>query len=357
MSSFEAFAEYSRAEVRARLGAAREEGAFFVAAGRAACLARLGTAPAQARFTDRSTLAWRGECPDAVLKERPMLVDVFVQRGPDAFSYVGQAQVVGHEYDAAGQLLDVRFHLPEALPRKRWLEFRGSTELSDPPGPPAEAEISRLTRESGLFERMGALRTFLERWHGIRLDRRPSRRAARGLPAPLAELHRLVAGVEGVIAQNLLVEPTLEDGRLIFYVENQGVCHWATETTGDDPPVWWRLNEPGEVWQREEEPLSGFLIQLVLFEAMLGASCGAHPGTLDAAAAERLCERMRPLPLGTWLWPGQGMQSRFYAREGALMFLAAAGDGWFDGWLAARRPEALTFLEDLVADTWCHVAF
>jgi hypothetical protein len=65
--------------------------------------------------------------------------------------------------------------------------------------------------------------------------------------------------------QDQLVDPhdlTVDcDGRMIFYVENQGVYIWATDSRGEDPVLQGRFDAEGEPWIK---PLSTSLDQGLL---------------------------------------------------------------------------------------------
>jgi hypothetical protein len=354
--AFELFREYSRADVLARLGDGRKSGAFFVAGNRAACFVELSTEAGGPSFPERSTFHWPARCPEVICASG-LSVALFVRRAGDSFLFlhVGEARVTSYSNSDSARPRDVRFHLRTALPRERWLELREATTTVKVRGVVAEAEIARLTPASSTADRMQALFRFVEEWHGCSVER-PSA-AADTLPPPLVAFHRLAGQVPGLIVQNMLEapdDPMIDGGHLVFYVENQGVCLWATEPQGEDPPVWWRVNEPGEAWQLEEEPLSGFLIQLTLFEAILGAPVGASTGSLGAEQVARLCATMTPLPLGAWRW---NYPTRFYARDGALLFVAGDEEDAITAYVAAREPEALSFMADLIDESWDQVSF
>ena len=120
----------------------------------------------------------------------------------------------------------------------------------------------------------------------------------------------------------------------------------------EDPRVWYANNEPDAPWIEEPQRLSGFLVQMVLFEAILNARFGtstlsAPPETMDAILA-----RVAPLGREPWTWGG----ARFYARDGALV-MTMGDEAPADVWLAARSPLALSPFEDLVDEQWDSVAF
>lgn len=174
-------------------------------------------------------------------------------------------------------------------------------------------------------------------------------------PAPLRRMLSIQAVVPDVVRQNQLVRPEelrIDDGKIVFLVENQAVCLWATEPDGEDPRVWYRNNEEGEPWLEEPERLSGFLIRAVLFEAIMQARFGASVAALPADEVQPILSRVASLGGGRWNWGG----ARFFAREGALV-MTMDNDGASDVWLAARSPLALSRFEDLVTEQWDRIAF
>lgn len=355
--SFEVGTSYTRASILAELPGAELVGAFAILGDRAACFVELGPSADAPQFSDRSTLFWPSACPVAVTASG-MRIDVLVREAAsDAFEYLGASMVVSFSLGGQGA---ARLHLLTPLPRSTWLRFYERSGGA-PLGPPAETAIAALPPDAGPGPRMAALRAFVEAWHEVALPATPARPS--GLEM-LAMLDDMMRRTPHLVVQNTVLpeeERTPVDGRVIFYVENQGVCEWATEPTGDDPPVWYRECEPGAPWQREAEPLSGFLLQLVLFEAMMGAPYGASAACVEAEVGLALEARMKPLPLGPWIWPPVA-SPRFYAREGALLWLAPLDEErtQFEVCLAARHPRALDFAEDLAQPAqpgWDHVAF
>jgi hypothetical protein len=216
------------------------------------------------------------------------------------------------------------------MPRERWLELQPPFP---PPGPPAEARLAALNVSGTPDERMAALHAFLEGWFDQPIEN-PS------APTLLDRIHGWLAQLPDPICQNRLVHPPQADGT--FYVAND--CHW---TLGPGDEVFWHMG--GEI-RREAEPLSGFLIQLVLFEAIMSAPFGASLPWWRPEAIEPLRARFRELPLGTWYWPGD--PARFYGRDGALLFLSEG-----EAQLAARHPRTLDFAADLVDGDWMSVCF
>jgi len=148
------------------------------------------------------------------------------------------------------------------------------------------------------------------------------------------------------------------DGRLTFYVENQGVYVWATDPRGEDPSVRGRFDEVGEPWIDEEVSLSGFLIQICLFEAILGAPFGASASSIDQATLDLVTASLRLVPLGAWRWPAY--PGRFWARNGAFVFACPNGPPdeipAFSVWVGARSETPLGYLKSIVDDSWEYTA-
>lgn len=55
----------------------------------------------------------------------------------------------------------------------------------------------------------------------------------------------------------------VDDGRLVFLEENQGVCFWGVEIAGDRSTVWQRANEDSP-WYSEDVELEEF-VRIVLY--------------------------------------------------------------------------------------------
>jgi hypothetical protein len=214
-----------------------------------------------------------------------------------------------------------------------------------------------------------AVRRFLEEWHGPRRPEYglPPEDLPADLPSPLKDFYLFAGRWPHVVVQNHLAAPReVEqiDGHLVFYVENQDVFGWATSLEPADPPVWGTWDIPAwevgdrtfqpEKWIREEEPLSRFLLQVVLFEAAFGASEGAAASWLDPKAQEQLVSRLVAVPLGAWHWPDY--PTRFYARDDVVAVICPnrvpESSDFVSVTVGGRNPEALAFLEDLVDRSW-----
>lgn len=125
-------------------------------------------------------------------------------------------------------------------------------------------------------------------WHGISEEKL----AATQLPEPLKWLYRFAGEWpsdnwwETVFAYQDRLLPfeslAIEEGKLVFVVENQGVWHAGTLTAEEDPPVWARLNEPDSPWLKVSDSLMQFLVTFCLHETVYGALHKTHvDGILD----------------------------------------------------------------------------
>jgi hypothetical protein len=343
--------EYDPHEIRRALGARAAKDAFAVGRDGVALFARIDAGSGSPYFSARSTLEWPGVAPRRAV-EAETRVSVFVHLSDDAVRFIGDGRATGY---SSGKDLpsDVQFTISPPLTRSAWLELLAGR--LPPEGPPPEAPLADLPPGSRPDERWAALTGFLERWHGQSLAEPPAIPGTTTAPPLLRKMLGVQALVPDVVRHNQLVRPeelVLEDGKIVFLVENQGVCLWATEPDGDDPRVWYRENQDRAPWSEERERLSGFLIQAALFEAILHARFGASATALPDDEAEAILALVAPLGAGRWNWGG----ARFFGADGALVMTMENGEAC-DVWLAARTPLALSRFEGLVTDEWDRVAF
>ncbi|HTZ02625.1 MAG TPA: hypothetical protein VMC05_09855 [Xanthobacteraceae bacterium] len=171
------------------------------------------------------------------------------------------------------------------------------------------------------------------------------------------------------LADPSLADPSLavKDGRLHFYIENQGVYQWATLPGGDDPPVFGRYARRGR-WARENTTLSQHLILTCLFEAVM---ChGKYNASIAWLEEEKFAEIVRqvpPLAIPPWRW----LDTRFFVKNGVFMLAAENGVGkpyggkrarsgekrYYSVQVAAKTEAPLQFLKPLVGDNWDYVTF
>jgi hypothetical protein len=288
-----------------------------------------------------SELHWPRDVPDRMRAE-PARLFLRKDRLEHKATYLGPIAYVKSGRPARDGF-KVLFRLSEPAAEPIWRELVAAATM--PPPPPPDEAIAALTTESTTIERVEALRIFVERWHGGE-DAEPEEAPTR-VPSPLLELHRLVAK-RNVFGQNRLValkDLVVEDGRMVFYIENQGVCVWAIDPTLDDPPVFVRNNDE-ERWSPEAPSLSGFLIQAVLFETVLCAAYfGASTDAADLAELRKVTRSVAPLALPPWT----STKTEFFASGGVIGFAYEDGDAVHIE-LAAHDREPLEAIADLIAD-------
>jgi hypothetical protein len=152
----------------------------------------------------------------------------------------------------------------------------------------------------------------------------------------------------GLIRQNILARPS---GSRVFYIENQHCDAWALANDEPDPPVL----RNGTI--TEQERLSGFAIQMVLFEASMGGLGYTEGGYMGRAVLARVSECFVEVPLGRWSWPVR--DTRFLVAPGVVAHVEeASGEGSRDeSWLfaSASSKESFAPLRHIDGITWTGV--
>jgi hypothetical protein len=110
--------------------------------------------------------------------------------------------------------------------------------------------------------------------------------------------------------------PTVEDGKLVVWMENQGVWEWAVDQDADDPDVYDRKNEDDEPWQPTGPRLSDFLVHVAVFETIMNPDHGAGVSGIGRNQCQDILTPLKPIPNTRWRWPGPG--SSLYAGDGLL---------------------------------------
>jgi hypothetical protein len=161
-----------------------------------------------------------------------------------------------------------------------------------------------------------------------------------------------------IVVQNQLVPrdgAQIEDGPVVFYVENQGVWLWAYGE-GEDPPVYDRENEEGRSWQPSGVSLSDFMFQMTVVETVWGAEQGAGASDLSQQDFDRIVEPLTPVDMTPWRWPGP--EHRLWLGDGIAAFggvneipgaEVAPGSRW-EVWLGAVGDNRLDYLDELDVD-------
>jgi hypothetical protein len=208
-----------------------------------------------------------------------------------------------------------------------------------------------------------SLECFVERWYGPPTV--PAPPLSSGLRYALAHWYQLAGTYDRpLIHQNHLLEPAefrRESGRVVFYVENQGVWLWGYDAsdTARDPEVFDCEAEPGRQWLSTSESLSEFMLHVAVFEAILGSPVGAGNFGCTRYELDLILRPFARVGLPAWRWPAP--EHRLYCgRE----ILAVAGttdlpdspvseNSRFEVFLAGTDLDALAYLDDLPVE-WDH---
>lgn len=153
-------------------------------------------------------------------------------------------------------------------------------------------------------------------------------------------------------AEDRLLAPSgwsLVDGKLRFAEENQSVCEWACDPSGDDPRVYYKHHR-ASAWADEHIDLSTFLLRFSIVEIILGAEHVESAPVLSDDKLARVIEPMRRLDLGDASWPE--LPTRLYARGDALAFVSPNGPGASTVYVGAADRDDITFLDALIDGDW-----
>jgi hypothetical protein len=306
-------------------------------------------------------------------------IELFV-RPPEArrYLYAGQlARSHTQSFPARQGFASASFHLKQTLPSSVWIEL-GGLRLGDLDHASVDAALERLRQPTTVHDRLSILERLVNYWHGpIRPEDGMSDAEIGGLPLPmpLRWWYRWAGKRWEILGrQNRLLVPRdferrygmlrINNGRLCFYDENQGVYAWSTLRDGDDPPVFGRYEGKGR-WAKERTTLSEHLILACLCEAIMGhANYGASAAWLDEDQLAELIERIPSIALGPWRWLGL----RFFARQGAFMCAAingemsgkkereARGKKSYSVWVGAKTEHPLQFLKPFLNDKWEYIS-
>jgi hypothetical protein len=349
------------------------------------CLTHAGEEPNASYFQDGSHFCWVADQPYRV-NDQPWSHFVPAQvlgqmgsqrshlfvRPPKArnYLYLGELEPSYMQRASGGENHGMaRFQLKPALPSEVWLAL-GGLRLGNLDFSSVDHALDRLRTPTTVQDRLCVLQHLVEYWHGqTKPDDGMSDAELAGLPLPLPL--RWWFGWAGkrsevMSGQNILFKPrddrhkywqlAVNDGRLFFYIENQGVYEWTTLPEGDDPPVFGRY-ERTDPWEQEAVTLSEHLILMCLFEAvMCHAKYGASAAMLDEQTFTKIVSSIPPVAIGPWRW----MQTRFFAGRGAFMY--ACDQGEFKGrraysvWIGAKTEHPLQFLKPHLDDSWEYVA-
>jgi hypothetical protein len=154
------------------------------------------------------------------------------------------------------------------------------------------------------------------------------------------------------MVQNRILGPDqliYEGDRLTFMIENQGVYIWQTDVKGENPEVYISENVKQKQWLREEERLCGFLYQMLLFEAMMGAKYHAMTCWISKDKLNSIINKWMLAPFRPLRWPGYPTQI-FYI-DNAIAFTYPNFDE-FTFHCGSNDSNAINFMHQFIDDTW-----
>ena len=195
---------------------------------------------------------------------------------------------------------------------------------------------------------------FAYAWHGPAGGSATAADAA-DVPEPLRRFYDVGTRWPGLIAQNRLVRPPERVGdRVVFYVENQGLCSWMTSRSGQgDAPVWADVTDDSKP-VIEEEPLSRFLVTVAILEAVFGSPAGASAAWLHRDRFSDDLGPLRRLPFAQWRGFPEG--ATFYASDDLLAVSCVnatpQSDEYLSVWVGARDRSALSAVDSIIDDSW-----
>jgi hypothetical protein len=208
-----------------------------------------------------------------------------------------------------------------------------------------------------------SLNRFLTRWYG-NPDRPIStdHRAAIKMPPPLRVWHEVTSQWSSNVATfNQPLNPhelEIEDGKLLFWVENQGCWTWATAMDGDDPIVFDRQpSSDPEPWQPTGEILSEFLLHATVFEAITGSPNQMYTEHITEDVLSQIISDLQPLPLPLWRWPSLDVRilvgtNTLAQVSDSLISTPNDSSRRFDISIAAPSPELLAPLSSITGIPW-----
>jgi hypothetical protein len=198
---------------------------------------------------------------------------------------------------------------------------------------------------------VSSLERFLATWYGPP-DRPstvlPGAAAPLPLPGSLREWYALTSRYSVPLTfHNTVLQPDQvheDGGKRVFWVENQEVYLWAADPEGDDPMVHERANVDGEPWHPTGVPLSGFLLNVAIFEACIGgAPYTAKTGSITGTQATDCLASLRPMP-----YPGPTYQGHLYVDHQTLAFATRSYD---DVWRVTLGARTRAVIEHLITRT------
>jgi hypothetical protein len=276
-------------------------------------------------------------------------VHLFVRRaGEETYLYVGEmggsfCQYLGR---GDGDFGKAHFALREVLPTAVW-EAWGQAKRGVGDAAGVDGALARLRGETTVEERLAVLRTVVAYWHGaVGEGDGLSAEEVAGvkMPGVLAWWYRWAGRRQEILCgfNELLLPESLqvEDGKLLFYGENQWTYRWGVDVDGEDPVVYGREDKKYP-WEAEGVRLSEHMLMACIFEMVMRAPYGAASGHVGPEVVRKMAEVVPAVAVGPWRWCG----TRVYARGGAFMY-SMTGDGQHCSVaVGAKRAEEVAFVK------------
>jgi len=382
MPDSELYREYDREEAISFFGEEASaqslcDGQWVILPHTILCFANLGKWPSMSHFKNGARFCWVAEkpyqsglfgaVPTEILsgKTGDRNILLFARKSDSRrFLFLGHlAPAHSHGHRGKHNFGSADLPLSPTLPSRIWADL-GGFRVGDLNHAALDAALDRLRGTTTSIEHFEIFRSLVEYWHGpIRPKNGYTNDELQRIRMPeILKRWYSWAGqrTEIMSGQNSLKEPrelkVLDDGRLLFYVENQGCYLWAIEPHVDDPPVFGQ-ECGGKTWQSLGYSLSQHLMLACIFEAVMRSPYGAWDAGLGERAMIKLAEVMRPLPIAQWGW----CEMQFWAGNGVFGMIADNGSDQngrrFGVYLGAKSEEPLTFLKSIEHQNWEYKAF
>ncbi|GAA2004853.1 hypothetical protein [Catenulispora subtropica] len=262
-------------------------------------------------------------------------------RLPEGCLYLG-AGTVGLATFANDLLYEAELDIEPPLPAEMLDRVRRPSEPGELPG---LDWIEALEQDPG-----EALDTLVHAWFPkTSEDLGQVNHAGWTIPGFLSRFYQLARHRPAVLGvQNFINLPEhwyeTADGLVAFGAENQGGFRWFFDPGQDDPEIWIdHVDGP----QRERVPMSHFLVQFAMHEAMMNSHCQAWYPDLTPDEATRLRSLLTPLPWEPWRWPTDS--TLFYAAPGLIVTVYEQSDGVYAARAGAVHRSVLTTLDTALA--------
>lgn len=196
--------------------------------------------------------------------------------------------------------------------------------------------------------RLQILKQLVEYWHGTitpKYSIPSSQMEHLEMPQILRWWYEWAGKHDSIMSgENTLVSPAelkIDQGRVVFHVDNNGEYLWSTLAAGEDPPVFGRYIDEQQ-WTPEGIQLSEHLINTCIFEAVVSHAPYKISATdISDETLQELLKLIPPLPIKGWRWSGG---SSLCTMRGAFMHIASYenGDSFLhSAWIAARENQTL----------------